>query len=352
MRACVKTDMKKVAVVDVPTPEAGPGDIIVKTTLSTICGSDMHFLDEFPNELLAGVYPHSKAPEGLFMGHEAVGVVESVGEGVRRFKPGDRVISSCFTVCGGCPECQRGDHPFCSGGGSLLFGCQSDYFRIGHADASAAKVPAQLSDEQAILATDIMSTGLAAVERAGGKIGDSVAIFAQGPVGLCATAGARARGCGLIIAVDTIPERLEMSRRFGANIRINAAEKDPVAEIASLTGGQGVDIAIEAVGTEKTFESCTQVVRRGGAVSSIGVYGITPQVSMATMNPSFLHRHVITTLCPSGSNRLQALLNLIQHAAVDLSPLFTHRARLEEIPAAYEHFRSKEGGVLKIAVTP
>jgi threonine dehydrogenase-like Zn-dependent dehydrogenase len=352
MRACVKTDMKKVEVLDAPVPEPGRGEIIVKMTLATLCGSDMHFLDEFPNELLAGPYPHSRVPQGLLMGHEGVGIVHAVGEGVNRFKPGDRVIATCFTACGSCADCQRGDHCICSGGGTLLFGCQADYYRVGNADVSTAKVPEGITDEQAVLATDIMSTGFAAVERAGAGAGKSVAIFAQGPVGLCATAGARALGAGLVIGIDTIPERLEMARRFGANVVINAAEKNPLEEILARTEGRGVDIAIEAVGTKNTWEGCTQAVRRGGTVSSVGVYGLIPEVSMATLNPSFLHRHVVTTLCPSGSLRLEDLLNIIRYGSVDLSPLFTHRFRLDDIASAYELFRNREGGVLKIAVTP
>lgn len=352
MRACVKTDMKKVEILDLPIPEPGPGEIVVKMTMSTVCGTDLHFLDEFPNELLAGAYPDAIIPEGLLMGHEAIGVVHAVGEGVTRFRPGERVISSCFTACGRCPECLRGDFCICTGRGTLLFGCQAEYYRVKDAELSTAKVPDGVSDENAVLATDILSTGLSAIERAGASIGDSVAIFAQGPVGLCTTAAARARGCGLVIAVDTIPERLEMSRRLGANVVINAAEKDPVAEISALTEGRGVDIAVEAVGTQKTFESCTQVVRRGGTVSSVGVYGLTMEISMATLNPSFLHRQIVTTLCPSGTLRMEAVLNLLSHGALDLSALFTHQMRLDESGAAYEMFRNREGGVLKIAMTP
>ena len=352
MRACVKTDMKKVELLDIPIPEPGPRDIVVKMSLSTICGTDMHFLDEFPSELLAGPYPNSAIPQGMLMGHEAIGIVHTVGEDVTRFQPGDRVIASCFTACGRCPECLRGEPAICTGDGTLLFGCQAEYYHVGNADLSAAKVPEGVTDEVAVLATDILSTGLGAVERAGASIGDSVAVFAQGPVGLCATAGARARGCGLLIAVDTIPERLEMSRRFGANVVINAAEKDAVAEIMALTEGRGVAVAIEAVGTQKTFESCTQVVRRGGTVSSVGLYGLTTELSMATLSPTFLHRNIVTTLAPSGTLRMEALLNILNHGSLDLSALFTHRVRLEEVVPAYDLFRNREGGVLKIAVTP
>jgi len=213
-------------------------------------------------------------------------------------------------------------------------------------------VPEGVSDEMAVLASDIMSTGFGAIERAGLKPGDSVAIFAQGPVGLCATAAARAMGAGLIIAVESIPERVAMSQRLGANVVIDPRQKDPVAEIMELTGGRGVDIAVEAVGTQPTFEAATRVIRRGGTVSSVGVYGLLPQVSMPTMVPSFLHRRVVTTLCPSGRDRMDHLLSLARWGNIDLSPLFTHSLSLTEAPRAYQMFRNKEEGVIKIAIRP
>jgi alcohol dehydrogenase len=351
MQACVKTGMGQVQMLDIPIPEPGDGDIVVKTVLCTVCGSDMHFLDEFPDAILAGLDPGSQLENGFLMGHEGVGVVHSVGKGVTRFKEGDKVASSCLVGCGACRECMTVDHSVCTGGGHVLFGCQAEYYRIPYAEINAAKVPDGVSDDMALLATDIMSTGFGAIERAGARFGDSVAIFAQGPLGLCATAGARARGCGTIIAVDAVPERLEVSKKLGANVVINAKEKDAVAEIMSLTGGQGVDIAVEAVGTQPTFESCTRVVRRGGTVSSIGVYGLTPALSMPTLAPSFLHRRIVTTLCPSGRDRMEHLMALLQSGSVDLSPLFTHRMKLPDMPKAYELFRSKTEGVLKIAVT-
>ncbi len=352
MLACLKTANGKVQMLDLPLPEPGPGQIIVKTSLATVCGTDMHFLDEFPNEMIAGLWPDAVLPQGLPMGHEGVGTVHAVGEGVTRLQPGDRVIASCLPGCGKCHECMTVDHSVCTGGGRVLFGCQSQYYVVPFADVNAARVPDGVSDEQAIFATDIMSTGFGAIERAEAKFGDSVAIFAQGPLGLCATAGARARGCGLIIAVDTVPERLQMSKKLGANVVINPKESDPVAEIIALTNNEGVDIAVEAVGTQPTFEAATRVVRRGGTVSSIGVYGLTPQVSMPTLAPSFLHRRIVTTLCPSGRDRLEHLLGLLQHSNIDLTPLFTHRMKLADAPQAYDLFRSKTQGVLKIAITP
>ncbi|MDP2949491.1 MAG: zinc-binding dehydrogenase, partial [Chloroflexota bacterium] len=290
MKTWVKTAIGKVEMVELPTPKAGPGEIVVKTTMATVCGTDMHFLDEIPAELLAAMNPaiarFLAGLPGLPMGHEGVGTVHEVGEGVTRFQPGDRVIASCLTGCGKCVQCYTGDYSVCTGGGRILLGCQGEYFVVPYGDINCAKVPDGISDEQAILATDIMSTGFGAIERAEAKIGDSVAIFAQGPIGLCTTAGARARGAGLIITTESVPERIEASKKFGANVVINPQEKDPVSEILSLTGGQGVDVAVEAVGLQVTFDAATRVVRRGGTVSSIGVYGLLPQVAMATTAPS------------------------------------------------------------------
>ncbi len=259
-----------------------------------------------------------------------------------------------LTPCGKCRECQHGDFGICTSGspfGSPLFGCQAEYYLVPNADVCVAKVPESVSDEHALLATDIMSAGFAGIERADAGVGDSVAIFAQGPLGLCATAGARVMGCGLIIAVDSIPDRLEVAKRLGANVVINPKEKDPVAEITALTGGEGVEIAVEAVGAQATLEAASRVVRRGGTISSIGIYTQVPQVSMPTLIPSFHHRRLVTTMCPSGRDRMEHLLALLQHGDLELETLFTHRMKLPDTPEAYDLFRSKADGVLKIAIT-
>ena len=344
MKACIKPENGKVEMMEIPIPEPGSGEIVVKMTMCTVCGSDMHFLDEFANEMLAFAFPGCVRPEGLPMGHEAGGNVHSVGEGVR-------VVSSCLIGCGVCHECVAVDHSQCSGGGRVLFGCQAEYYTIPFADQNTTKVPDSVSDEHAILASDIMSTGFGAIERGEAGLGSSVAIFAQGPVGLMATAGARALGCGLIIGVDTMDDRLEVSKKFGANVTINAKDEDAVAKIMALTSG-GVDVAVEAVGTQATFEAATRAVRRGGVVSSIGVYGLTPQLSMPTMAPSFLHRKVVTTLCPSGADRMEYLVKLLEYGDLNLEPLFTHKMKLDEMGKAYDLFRDKTDGVLKIAITP
>jgi alcohol dehydrogenase len=350
MQTCVKTAMGKTEMLDLPVPKAGPGEIVVKTTMATVCGTDMHWLDEIPDEIMMAIYPGCVLPQGLPMGHEGVGTVHEVGPGVTSFQVGDRVIAPCLVGCGRCVQCLNGDYSICTGGGRLIFGCQGEYFWVPFAEVNVAKVPPEVSDENAVLATDIMSTGFGAIDRAGLKFGDSVAIFAQGPVGLCITAGARARGAGLIITVESIPERIEMSKRLGANVVINPKEKDPVQEIMALTGG--VEVAVEAVGTQATFEAATRAIRRGGTVSMVGVYGPLPQVSMPTMAPSFYHRHIVSTLCPGGADRMTHMLNLVRWGSVDLGALFTHRMKLADTPKAYDLFRSKQGGVLKIAITP
>jgi alcohol dehydrogenase len=357
VQACVKTAIGKVEILDLPVPEPGAGEIVVKMSMATVCGSDMHFLDEIPSEIAEVLFPGILLPQGLPLGHEAVGTVHTVGEGVTSFQPGDRVIAACVTTCGKCGECLRGDFSMCSTAntqiGRLMLGCQAEYYVIPFAEVSAAKVPDGVPDEAALLATDIMSTGFGAIERAEARVGDSVAVFAQGPVGLCATAGARALGCGLIIGVDTLPDRLEMSKKLGANVVINAKEKDPVAEIMALTNGDGVDIAVEAVGTQATFEACTKVIRRGGTISSVGIYGLTPQLNLPIVGASsFYHRKIVTTYCPSGRDRMKHLLAYLQNGGVDLTPLVTHSIKLADSAKAYDLFRSKGEGVLKIAITP
>lgn len=338
---CVKTGQGAVAMTTIPYPDQpGPGQALVRTTLSTICGSDIHIVDEMP------------IPPGVPMGHEAVGIVEAVGAGVTNFAPGDRVAVGCLVCCGSCRRCLEGDHQVCetfNSPGNLIFGAQGEFFLVNGAQTSMAKIPASLSDEQVLFVTDIMSTGFAAIERAEIKPGDVVAIFAQGPVGLCATAGARAYGAGTIIAVESIPERVAMARRFGADIVVDPA--DAVAKIMELTGNKGADIAVEALGHQVTFENACRVVRMGGTVSSVGVYGAFPQLTLPTSG-SFIHRKLVTTFCPVGSARLERLMALISGGKVDLTPLITHNMKIAETPAAYDLFRRREGGVLKIALRP
>lgn len=339
--SCVKTGQHQVAMTTIPYPDApGPNQALIRTTLSTLCGSDMHIVDEMP------------VPPGTPMGHEAVGVVEAVGAGVTNFKAGDRVAVSCLVCCGYCPRCMEGNHSVCqtyNAPGNLVFGAQGEFFLVNGAQTTMAKIPDNLDDDQVLFATDIMSTGFAGIERAEIRPGDTVAVFAQGPVGLCATAGARTLGAGLIIAVEGIAERQEMAKRMGANIVLEPA--GAVEKILQLTNNRGVDIAVEALGHQATFEACCAVARLGGTVSNLGVYGAFPTLTFPTSG-FFIHRKIVTTLCPVGTDRLTRLMALIASGRVDLRPLLTHSKKLSETPEAYDLFREKKGGVLKIALRP
>lgn len=345
-RTIVKTAMGTVELTELPVPEPGPGEVIVRTTLSTICGSDIHVLDDFPMPRRMPVVP---------MGHEAAGVVAAVGAGVTRFQEGDRIVGSCVYGCGSCASCQDGALEACLSFGrspglsNALIGCQGEYFRIPYADLNALAIPDALTDEQAIFAGDIMSTGFSAIERGGVEIGDTVAIFAQGPVGLCATTAARLRGAGLVIGVDGVPERRAMSLQMGAN---HALEPDgAVQRILELTGGRGVDVGVEALGHQATFRAACEVTRIGGTVASVGLYAAFRTLEIP-INPAFLSRKIVTSMCPAGSERLRRLFDAVVHGGVDLTPLFTHRMTLDEGVEAYELFKHRRDGCLKIAITP
>ncbi len=337
---CVKAGEKQVEMRELDIPEPGPGAVVVKTLMATVCGSDMHFVDEMP------------LPPGTPMGHEAVGVVEAVGPGVTSFKPGDRVAASCLVGCGACDRCLEGDIQLCYNFGmpfNLLFGCQGQYFTVRGAEVSMAKVPDAVDNEHAVLATDIMSTGFGAIERGNVRAGDTVAIFAQGPVGLCATAAARTLGAGTIITVESVPERVAISKKLGADVVLDPA--NAAAEIMKMTNNRGVDVAVEALGHQATFENCCAVTRPAGTISSVGVYGAFPVLNMPT-GGSFIHRQLVTTLCPSGRPRLEKMFALVASGKVNLKALFTHRLKLTDAPKAYDMFRERKGGVLKIAIEP
>jgi threonine dehydrogenase-like Zn-dependent dehydrogenase len=213
-------------------------------------------------------------------------------------------------------------------------------------------VPDTLSDEQVLMCPDIMSTGFSGAERGEIKIGDAVAVFAQGPIGLCATAGARLLGASNIIAVDRVPERLAMAKRLGAHQTVNFSKVDPVEEILRLTDGRGVDVAIEALGTPATFEASLRVLRPGGTLSSLGVYSSDLKIPLDAFAAGLGDHRIITTLCPGGKERMRRLMSVIASGQVDLSAMVTHRFKLDDIEAAYDLFANQRDGVFKVAITP
>jgi alcohol dehydrogenase len=271
---------------------------------------------------------------------------------------GQRVIVGAITPCGQCFDCLSGVHAQCGGPmggwrfGNTIDGAWADYLLVPDAKANLAVIPDGLSDEQVVLLPDIFSTGLAGVESGGVRVGDTVAVFAQGPIGLCATLGARLRGAAMIFGVDAVPERLEMSRRFGASHVININEQDPVAEIKRVTGGRGVDVAVEALGRQETFQSALSCTRPGGTLSSLGVYSGKLAVPLEAIYAGLGDQRIVTTLCPGGKERMRRLLQMVAHERVDLTPLVTHRFGLDDIEEAFAMFSSQQGGVMKVALTP
>jgi alcohol dehydrogenase len=348
MKAAVFVAPGKIVLDEKPIPSVGPGEALVRVTTTTICGTDVH--------ILKGEYP--VAP-GRIVGHEPVGVVEEIGPGISGYDIGQRVIIGAITPCGQCHPCLDGHHAQCGGKpiggwrfGNTIDGCQAEYLLVPHAMANLAPVPDGLSDEQVLMCPDIMSTGFSGAERGGIKIGDTVAVFAQGPIGLCTTAGARLRGATTIIAVDGIPERLEMAKRLGADVVIDFRATDPVQEIMRLTGGRGVDVAIEALGTQQTFESCLRVLKAGGVLSSLGVYSGKLSLPLDAIAAGLGDHTIITTLCPGGKERMRRLMRTVAAGRIDLEPLVTHRFKLDQIEQAYELFGNQRDGVLKVAITP
>jgi threonine dehydrogenase-like Zn-dependent dehydrogenase len=283
---------------------------------------------------------------------------------VEGYEVGDRVLVGAISPCGTCFFCQNHVEAQCSGHrdewemiggwrlGNSIDGVQADYFRVPYAQANLAKIPDDLTDEQCVLLADIASTGISAAESAEVRIGQTVAVFAQGPIGLCATAGAQLKGASLIIGIDAIEKRLNLSREMGADEVIDFTQEDPVAAIKRLTGGRGVDVAIEALGKPETFQWCLEATRPGGIVSSLGVYGGKLEIPVEPFVYGIGDKRILTTLCPGGKERMRTLMELVRHGRLDLSKLITHRFPLAQIEEAYELFGNQRDGVVKVAITP
>jgi len=354
MRANVFRGVNDIQVEEVMRPRAGVGEAVIRVTLTTICGTDLH--------IVRGEYPVEK---GLIIGHEPVGVIEELGAGVEGYEIGDRVLVGAITPCGQCRACLSGQWAQCGcsdrhsgykaiGGwcfGNTINGAQAEYLLVPHAQANLAVIPDELTDEQVVLLADIASTGFSGAESGNVKIGDAVVVFAQGPIGLCASIGAKLMGASLVIGVDGDDERLEMARKMGVDVVIDYRAADVVAEVKKITGG-GADVAIESLGTQETFENCLRSLRAGGTLSSLGVYSGKLQIPYDSFAAGLGDYKIVTTLCPGGKERMRRLMEMVKNKRADLSPLITHRFSLEEIGEAYRVFGERLDGVMKIVVTP
>ncbi len=344
MRAFVMKRIGEVGVMEKPIPEPGPNDAVVKTTAALVCTSDTH--------TVAGAIGER---ENLTLGHEAVGVIHRLGSAVKGFTVGDRVAVNAITPCYRCENCQRGFTSQCTqmlGGwkfANVKDGNMAEYFHVNDAEANLAPIPKSLEDEQAVYCADMLSTGFMGAEHAAIPIGGTVAVFAQGPVGLMATAGARLLGAGLVIAVESVPQRQELARHYGADVVVDHTREDAVEAIRRLTGGQGVDSAIEALGSEATFEACVRATRPGGTISNVGYHGHGEYLKLPRLDwgVGMGDKTIRTGLCPGGRERMTRLMRLIETGRVDPAPMTTHRFAFGEIQEAFRMMKTKEDGMIK-----
>ena len=354
MKAAIFVEPGRIVLDAKPIPDVGATDALIRITTTTICGTDVH--------ILKGEYPVAK---GLTIGHEPVGVIEKLGSAVRGYQEGQRVIAGAITPSGhsyaslcGClsqdgPETAHGFKAL--GGwrfGNTIDGCQAEFVLVPDAMANLTPIPDLLTDEQVLMCPDIMSTGFAGAESGQVQIGDVVAVFALGPIGLCAVAGAKLMGATTIIGVDTVPARMAAARKLGCDHVVDFAAADPVTEIMQLTNGRGVDVAIEALGTQGTFASALRVLRPGGTLSSLGVYSGDLLIPADAFSSGLGDNKIVTSLCPGGKERMRRLMNVIGSGRVDLGAMVTHRYTLDNIEEAYELFSNQRDGVLKVAITP
>jgi len=320
----------------------GAGDAIVRITRTTICGTDLH--------ILKGDVPTCKP--GTVLGHEGVGIIDSVGTGVTAFKAGDNVLISCISSCGRCPPCRERMYSHCTTGGWILGntidGTQAEYVRIPYADTSLYPIPAGSDEEALVMLSDILPTGFeCGVLNGTVKPGSTVAIVGSGPIGLAALLTAQFYSPAEIIMVDLDDNRLEVAKRFGATAGVNSGKGDAAQQVMALTGGRGVDTAIEAVGIPVTFELCQEIVAAGGTIANVGVHGVKADLALERL---WSHNVTITTgLVDTFS--IPMLLKTVQSKRIDATKLITHRFKLADTLAAYDTFgKAAQTEALKVII--
>ena len=344
MQAFVMTELGEVGFAEKERPEAGPTDAILRPTKGLVCTSDVHTVHGAIGER-----------ENLTLGHEVVGVVDTVGDAVEDFEPGDRVVVGAITPDWGSAAAQDGHSSQSNqalGGwkfANVKDGVFAEYVHVNEADANLAHIPDSVTDEEAAYVTDMMSTGFMGAENADIPIGGTVAIFAQGPVGLMATKGAALQGAGRIIAVETVPNRQELAREYGADDIVDFEEGDPVEQIMDLTDGDGVDSAIEALGRTETFEQCVKATKPGGTISNVGYHGEGEYVNIPReeWGVGMAEKTITTGLCPGGRLRLRRLLRLLEAGRVDPTHMTSHEFPFEETDEAFRLMETKEENIVK-----
>ena len=343
MKALVYQGPGKKALEERPMPAiSAPTDAIVKITKTTICGTDLH--------ILKGDVPTCKP--GRILGHEGVGVVDSIGAGVTSFRPGDRVLISCISACGKCEYCRKGMYSHCTTGGWILGneidGTQAEYVRIPHADTSLYRIPEGAEEDALVMLSDILPTGFECGVL-NGKVqpGDVVGIVGAGPIGLAALLTAQFYSPAEIIMIDLDDSRLEVAKRFGATATVNSKDGKAAEKVMKMTGGRGVDAAIEAVGIPETFVLCEDIVAPGGTIANIGVHGVKADLHLERLwshNITITTRLVDTVTTPM-------LLKTVRSGKIDPKRLITHHFKLDKILDAYDTFgRAASTRALKVLI--
>jgi 2-desacetyl-2-hydroxyethyl bacteriochlorophyllide A dehydrogenase len=344
MRAVTFQSPGEVAVQDVPEPELQhPEDAIVAVKASGICGSDLHIL-------------HGRVPveRGFTIGHEFVGTVLAAGPEVQRVAVGDRVLGCFHTACGTCPACIRGDYHRCLNGRTFghgsklgdLPGAQAERLLVPRTNLTLRRVPEGITDDVALFAGDVLGTGYHAIAHAGLRAGDTVAVLGLGPVGLCAVQAARAAGATQVFAIDTVADRLQMARRFGAE-PLHLTEEDPKRAVRTATGGAGVDVVVDAVGDPEPLALAISLARDAGTVSGIGAYAGRGEVALGL---AWLKGLTLRLGLANVIAHVDRVLAMVSAGLLDPAPLVTHHMRLEQASEAYAMFDRREA--LKIVLTP
>lgn len=341
MKALVYHGPHNRAYEDKPQPEVQKAtDAVVRITKTTICGTDLH--------IMKGDVP--AVTDGRTLGHEGVGIVEEVGEGVSNFKKGDAVLISCITACGKCDNCKKQMYSHCEDGGwilgHLIDGTQAEYVRIPHADTSLYHIPKGADEEALVMLSDILPTGFE-VGVINGKVkpGDTVAIVGAGPVGLASLLTAQFYSPAEIIMVDVDDNRLAVSKQFGATQTVNSSDGKAIEKIMELTGGKGVDAAIEAVGIPATFDVCQEIVTAGGCIANAGVHGTSVDLKLEKL---WIHNITMTTGLVD-TYTIPMLMKTVGSGKLEPGQLITHHFKLSEVMHAYDIFgNASEEKALKV----
>jgi alcohol dehydrogenase len=347
MKAVVFDAVNSIRVADVPKPAIQTAkDALIKVTHATICGSDL------------GIVQGKIAVEkGTVIGHEAVGIVEEVGSDVERVKPGDRVVATYSVQCGLCEDCRNGQVVYCKKGGMFghgskwggYDGTQAEYLRVPYADVVLEPIPPEVSDEQALLVSDNLSTGFMAAQNGGIQPGDVVVVVGAGPVGCCAVAAAQLYGPSMVVSVDMVEYRLQAAKQLGADAAFNASAMDVIKEIRNLTDRKGADVTIEAVGNAKTLEICLESAKEGGHVSIIGVF---PQQNIELSMRKILLQGLQIRAGRANMVNMKRLLTLMKRGKLNVGSLISHHIPLSDAVRAYDIFSSRTENVMKIALLP